>query len=117
MATSFLISPPYFGGMWEVRVKSIKINLKREVGDSTLTYEELCTVLCQIEACLNSRPLCELNSDPTSLLAITPGHFLTGNAITAPPDATKMDEKVTHINRWKRLQKKACDFWTAWQRE
>ncbi|XP_072377272.1 uncharacterized protein [Diabrotica undecimpunctata] len=39
-------------------LKIRKYHLKRVIGDSSLTYEELSTVLAQIEACMNFRPLC-----------------------------------------------------------
>ena len=57
---TWLFSPErahHFGGLWEAAVKSLKFHLKRVVGDQHLTFEELTTVLCQIECCLNSRPL------------------------------------------------------------
>ncbi|XP_071054708.1 uncharacterized protein [Onthophagus taurus] len=36
---------PHFGGIWEAGVKSITHHLKRVIGDSTLTFEELTTLL------------------------------------------------------------------------
>lgn len=52
-----------------------------------LTYEELATLLTQIEAVLNSRPLCPLSDDSDDLSALTPGHFLIGEPLTTVPEA------------------------------
>lgn len=55
-------SSPHVGGLWEAGVKSCKFHLKCIIGQTLLTFEELSTVLVQIEACLNSRPICQLPS-------------------------------------------------------
>ena len=47
---------PHFGGLWESAVCSMKTHLRRIVGDVKLTFEELSTVLAQIEACLTPHP-------------------------------------------------------------
>ncbi len=44
---------PHFGGLWEAAVKSTKTHLRKVLGEVKLTYEEMSTVLSQIEACLN----------------------------------------------------------------
>ena len=64
------------GGIWEAAVKSMKFHLKRVVGMQKLTFEELMTVLCQIESCLNSRPLTNLAShSDDGIEVITPYTF------------------------------------------
>ena len=74
---------PHFGGIWEAAVRSMKTHLKRVLGDVKLTYEEFSTLLYQIEACLNSRPLVLLPNDEDGIEALTPGHFLVGKPLTA----------------------------------
>lgn len=67
---------PHFGGLWEAAVRSIKKHLNRNVALVKLTYDEFYTLLVQIEACLNSRPLTPLSTDPLDLSVLTPGNFL-----------------------------------------
>ncbi|GFW05424.1 integrase catalytic domain-containing protein [Trichonephila clavipes] len=66
---------PNFGGLWQLCVKSVKHHLRRVVGNTRLTYDELSIVLAQIEAVLNSRPILPLSSNPSDYQALTPGHF------------------------------------------
>ena len=68
-------SAPHFGGIWESAVKGFKTQLKRIVGNVKLTFEEMYTVLTQIEACLNSRPLVPSGSaDEDGIEVLTPAH-------------------------------------------
>ncbi|XP_011859019.1 PREDICTED: uncharacterized protein LOC105556532, partial [Vollenhovia emeryi] len=41
---------PHIRGLWEAAVKSAKTHLKRVIGDTLLTFEELGTIFAQIEA-------------------------------------------------------------------
>lgn len=71
-------SAPHFNGLAESGVRSMKYHLRRIVGTTSLTFEELYTVLCQIEAVLNSRPISALTDDFSDFTVLTPGHFLMG---------------------------------------
>lgn len=108
---------PHFGGLWEAGIKSVKYHLKRVIGDSTLTFEELSTVLSQIEACLNSRPLCPTTSDPSDDSVLTPGHFLIGDALLASPESQSELLSVNSPTRWQLVQKMRNDFWRRWQQD
>lgn len=65
-------SAPHFGGIWESAVKITKTHLVRTTKDTRLSLEELQTLLCQIEACVNLRPMTPLGSDPSEPSALTP---------------------------------------------
>ncbi|XP_071643002.1 uncharacterized protein [Temnothorax longispinosus] len=108
---------PNFGGIWEAAVKSTKHHLRRVIGEATLTYEEMATLLSQVEACLNSRPLQALTDDPEDLSPLTPGHFLIGSAISAVPEPSLTEERTTRLSRWQQVQQMRDHFWARWSKE
>ncbi|XP_075163099.1 uncharacterized protein LOC142235724 [Haematobia irritans] len=108
---------PNFGGLWEAGVKSVKHHLKRVTNDRNLTFEELATLLCQIESCLNSRPLCPLSSDPSNFEALTPAHFLVGEPTTCLPEQSLLDTNMNILTRWKIVEKLKQHFWMRWHHE
>jgi len=110
-------SAPHFGGLWEAAVRSVKYHLKRCVGTYTLTFEELTTVLCRIEACLNSRPICSVSENVDDYNALTPGHFLIGGPILAAPQPSVLDLNETRLSRWQLLQRMTENFWKSWSND
>ena len=104
---------PHFGGLWESAVKSMKTHLRKVVGETRLTFEELGTVLYQVEACLNSHPLCAISKhDDDGIETLTPGHFMIGQPLEALPD--KEDSQVTKMSllkRWNLCQALVQSFW------
>lgn len=67
---------PHFNGLVEAGVKTIKTHIKREIGDTKLTFEEMTKFLTQVEAAVDSRPLCDMSSSPNDIEPLTPAHFL-----------------------------------------
>ncbi|XP_011861755.1 PREDICTED: uncharacterized protein LOC105558592, partial [Vollenhovia emeryi] len=110
-------SAPHFGGLWEAGVKSVKHHMRRVLGDHTLSFEELSTFLCQIEACLNSRPIAPLSDDVDDLQFLTPGHFLIGSSITVPPEPSLLNLKENRLSRWQLVRQLNERFWTCWMQD
>ncbi|XP_045783685.1 uncharacterized protein LOC123879835 [Maniola jurtina] len=109
---------PNFGGLWEAGVKATKFHLKRAIGESTLTFEEMCTLLSQIEACLNSRPISIDSSDPSDPRPLTPGHFLIGGPLIAIPEVKDyLTSNVSSLTRWQFIQRMLQSFWQRWSQE
>ncbi|KAJ0171792.1 hypothetical protein K1T71_012555 [Dendrolimus kikuchii] len=108
---------PNFGGLWEAGIKSTKHHLKRVVGNNTLTYEEMATVLSQIEACLNSRPISRFSENSQDQTALTPGHFLVGEPLVLVPEFNFEQSNLTSLKRWQLTQRMLQDFWRRWSKE
>ena len=112
-----LIPPrsPHFGGLWEAAVKSAKLHLRKLLHAQQLTYEELNTVVTEIEAILNSRPITPMSNDPNDLQALTPGHFLIGEPVTAINDSTLATPSLQKI--WSKMKAIKHEFWQRWSKE
>ncbi|KMQ90459.1 hypothetical protein RF55_9784 [Lasius niger] len=95
---------PHFGGLWEAAVKALKHHLRRVIGETRLTFEEMATFLAEVEACLNSRPLQALTDDPKDFDALIPRHFLIGAPLNAIPEQSLLDVPVNRLSRWRLLQ-------------
>ena len=109
---------PNFGGLWEAAVKRTKTHLKRIMGDVKLSFEEFTTVLTQIEACLNSRPLVYTGSpDDDSIEILTPGHFLIGQSLCSLPDPAFSYRSLSLLKRWDLCQNLVRHFWNRWSEE
>ena len=86
-------------------MKSFKRHLKKVAGDVKMSYEELNTVLTQIEACLNSRPLAPMIAiNGEGVEALTPGHFLAGRPLCALPDREINPQPSHLLRRWQLCQ-------------
>jgi len=103
---------PHFGGLWEAAVKSFKTHLARVIGNSKLDFEEMCTVLTQIEACLNSRPLGTIpHNDDDGVEVQTAGHFLIGRPFSAIPDHLESHQNLSILCRWYLCESLVRYFW------
>jgi len=89
----------------------MKYHLRRTLGSQVATYEELCTLLADLEACLNSRTLCALSDDPFNPTFLSPGHFLIGEPLTQLPAADFTDIKCNRLSRWQTYQQQLQQFW------
>ena len=108
---------PHFGGLWEAAVKSMKTHLRRVIGETKLTFEEFTTVLTQVEACLNSRPLGPLPCEGDTIEPLTPGHFLIGRPLEALPDPSMSYRSISLLKRWQLCQHLVRHFWKRWTTE
>ena len=68
---------PWYGGWWERLVRSTKSALRKSLGRELVDKAHLETILVEVEACINSRPLTYVEEHNNPL---TPSHFLLGRS-------------------------------------
>ncbi|GFV17977.1 reverse transcriptase domain-containing protein [Trichonephila clavipes] len=107
---------PNFGGLWESGVKSFKTHLKSVAGNSNLTLEEFITLLADIEAVLNSRPLSPLSSDFDDFETLSPGHFLIRRPVTVIVEPQLINVKENRLTEWQRVNSIYQQIWKVWKR-
>uniref|UniRef100_A0A5S6Q0M6 Integrase catalytic domain-containing protein n=1 Tax=Trichuris muris TaxID=70415 RepID=A0A5S6Q0M6_TRIMR len=116
---------PWTGGYWERLVRSVKEPLKKVLGHALLTETELHTVLVEIEAKINARPLTFVGDDPKDANVLTPFHFLIGKEFTEfphhgqPRDRSAVDYHTGAElrRRWQHQQRLVAHFWKRWRTE
>ena len=114
---------PWWGGVFERMVKSAKRCLKKVIGRNCLTYDELLTLVTEVEAVLNSRPLSYVSSEDVEE-PLTPSHLLVGFRLLTLPDPPVPDDDPEFAGdaqdltrRMAHLNKCLQGFWKRWKKE
>jgi hypothetical protein len=107
---------PHTGGIYESQIKQVKLLLKKCLMSHVLNYESMYTVLVQIEAILNSRPLFPMSDHPHDLEPLTPAHFLIHQPILTLPDPSVSKMPSTQLSHYKKLISLFTLFWERWSR-
>ena len=111
---------PWWGGIFERMIKSAKHCLKKAIGKNCLSYDELHTLVVEIEAVLNSRPLTYVSSEDVEE-PLTPSHLLVGYRIMTLPDPSIPEDPdyspEAFTRRMNHLAKTLGRFWKRWKRE
>ncbi|KRX99145.1 hypothetical protein T4E_10779 [Trichinella pseudospiralis] len=116
---------PWCGGYWERLVRSVKTALRKVLAKALVSREELVTILCEIEARINARPLTTISDDSNDLEPLTPFHFLTGRTLMELPDMTtrrlvgnkSTSTTMTLRRRWYYQRKILRHLWQRWRKE
>ena len=80
---------PWWGGYWERLVGMVERCLRKTVGRSTLTVEELTTMIVGIESTLNNRPLTFLYDGISR--ALTPTDLIYGHRLATTPSSRQFE--------------------------
>lgn len=86
-------------------------------GTAPLTHEVLTTLMAEVMAMMNARPLVPVSVDPEMPTLLTPAMLLTQNISPLVPPHGDFDQKNLHRNQWRQVQCLADTFWKHWRME
>ena len=91
-------------GHWERVCRQLKEPLRKVLGKAFLNYTEMMTVLTDIEAIMNSRPLTYVGDDIQDGRIITSALLAVGRDLGNPPDAPLKKAEVSLSERFRYQQ-------------
>ena len=118
----YLEYSPWWGG-WVERLNHVfKSALRKVLGGACVSFDELSTLLVEVESIMNSRPISYVYDDVHEGQAITPSILMCGKDLTQlPPNMFEYKFERKHPQtcreRLKYLDKIKTYFWTRWTRE
>jgi hypothetical protein len=78
--------------------------------EQTLNDESLHTLMCEVEAIINGRPLTKVSDDPRDGEALTPNHLLLSRAGPPLPPCKLVKGDLHTRRRWQQVQYMADVF-------
>ncbi|XP_065654791.1 uncharacterized protein LOC136081405 [Hydra vulgaris] len=107
---------PWWGGLFERMIRMVKRCLKKVVGKARLNYEQMLTLLQEIETVINNRPLTFVYNEPC-VEALTPNHLVFGRKLNL--NGVNSDSNIEHdLNkRYNHLQTVLEHFIKRWKSE
>ena len=110
----------WWGGQFERLIRVVKDCLRKTSKMRVLRLFDFMTLIKEIEAIVNARPLTASPPGPDDSVALTPGHFIASRFPTSLPAGTievrgiKSDDLV---KAWKTREVMLNDFWSRWKNE
>ncbi|XP_051239353.1 uncharacterized protein LOC127353832 [Dicentrarchus labrax] len=120
---TWVFNPPHsshMGGVWERMIgiaRRILDALLLKTSTSYLTHEVLTTLMAEVIAIMNSRPLVPVSSDPEAPAVLTPSMLLTQKEETLSTPEGDFDANDLSIKHWRKVQGLADAFWKRWRQE
>ena len=109
---------PWWGGFYERVMKGVK----RCLANARLSYDELLTLVIEVESTLNVRSITYVYEEGDPEEPLTPAHLMYGRRLTRLPPYPSVEEDEEDSSkglnkRMKYLSLKLDHFWKRWKRE
>ena len=119
----WIFNPPHAshaGGVWERMIgvtRRILDSIFADLGPRHLTHEVLSTLMAEVTAIVNARPLIPVPSDPDMPEILTPATLLTQKSESLKAMPGNFTQQELYSKQWRQVQHLANVFWARWRRE
>ena len=119
----WIFNPPHAShadGAWERMIgvtRRILEAMLAEVPSKHLTHEVLTTLMAEVSAIANARPLVPVSSDPEVPEILTPSTLLTQKPQQLKPPTGDFNARDLYSAQWRHVQHLANIFWYRWRKE
>ena len=116
----WIFNPPagsHHGGVWEFCIRTVRKVMRALLNKQSLDEEVLATLMCEVEAIINRRPLTKVSDNPRDPEVLTLNHLLHLRSRPALPPGIFSKEECYSRRRWRHVQYLADVFWRRWMRE
>ena len=107
---------PWYNGVAEALIKSIKRALEASIGETVLSFSELQTCVIEAAQLVNQRPIGTLPSSPDDGTYLSPNDLLLGRA-SSNTHQGKFQERTSYKHRFDFIQSLVTLFWKRWTNE
>ena len=108
----------HMSGPWERMIgiaRRILESMFSNMPSKGLTHEVLCTLMAEVCAIMNSRPLTAVSSDPDAPTVLSPATILTQKVGQSVEPFPPFGIKDMIKSQWRQVQFLAEQFWTQWR--
>ena len=116
----WIFNPPtgsHHGGVWERCIRTIRKIMAALNKQQTIDDEGLSTLMCEIEAIVNGRPITTVSNDHGDKEPLAPNHLLLLRSNIELPIGRFEKADLYARKRWRQVQYIADQFWKRWIHE
>ena len=110
----------HVGGVWERMIgvtRRILDAMLAEIEPKRLSHEVLLTLMAEVTAIVNARPLVPVPTDPEAPEVLTPAILLTQKTQSLKATPGNFSCADLHSKQWRQVQHLANVFWHRWRKE
>uniref|UniRef100_A0A7I4YY06 Integrase catalytic domain-containing protein n=1 Tax=Haemonchus contortus TaxID=6289 RepID=A0A7I4YY06_HAECO len=111
---------PWKGGFYERLVGLVKSSFRKSIGRSLLPLPQFQTIICEIEAIINSRPIASISDTTSSPTILRPIDFISPQAHLQLElkDTTRYEQFHHQLVEWYQSTLSVLDhFWNIWSQD